>query len=140
MKEYFIPFNTPSSKNGKVKTGRGVFHGKTVKDYLNKLGIVSFSSSKKEMKSYKNKPNLFLQSLEGFEIKEYPVKLGFHFVRDSHRRWDFHNLVQLPLDLMTAANIIEDDDMTHIIPFPYQKNCKWFTVDKNNPGLYITIL
>ena len=33
----WIPFNVPSSKNSKVKTSRGIFHSKTVKNYLREL-------------------------------------------------------------------------------------------------------
>jgi Holliday junction resolvase RusA-like endonuclease len=68
-----------------------------------------------------------------------PCIIEFHFVRDSKRKFDFHNMVQLPLDLMTAYDIIEDDNMDCVIPIPYTKNGKWYSVDKEKAGLYIRV-
>ena len=44
------------------------------------------------------------------------------------------------MDLMVAFDIIEDDNMDCILPFPMQMDGKWYSVDKNNPGCWITIL
>ena len=48
----FIKGNVPSLKNSKIKTSRGIFSSKTVKRYLNSLGIQSYSPSKKIVKGY----------------------------------------------------------------------------------------
>lgn len=135
----FIPLNTPSSKNSKIKTSKGLFHSKTVTKYLRALGIQSFSSSKKEIKLYKTIPLIFPVE----ELKELflnvspPIIIGFHFIRDSKRKADFHNLVQLPLDLMTAFEIIPDDNMDEIFPIPFSINetGQLYSVDKNNSGV-----
>ena len=140
----WIPFNTPALKNSKVKTSRGIFSSPTVKKYLRKLGIQSYSSSKKIVKGYVNKPNLienlredFLKQIEG---KELPLEIGFHFVRNSLRKWDFHNIVQAPLDLLTAHDIIIDDNIDCVVPFALKIDNKFYSVDKLNPGVWIKII
>jgi hypothetical protein len=135
----FIKHNVPSSKNGKIK---GMFFSKTVQRYLKSYGIQSFSSSKKEVRGYVRTPITFpvdeLKAL--FKDKEYPIIIGFHFIRDSKRRWDFINIVQILLDLFTAFDIIEDDNMDCVIPMPFKIDNAWYSYDKENPGVIITIL
>jgi Holliday junction resolvase RusA-like endonuclease len=140
----FIPFNVPSSKNSRINTKHGSFASKTVKAYLNNLGIQSYSSSKKIVKGYVNKPNLieelrqeFLNQTSG---KELPLEIGFHFVRDSKRKFDFHNIVQVVLDLMTAHDIIIDDNMDCVIPFALKIDNKFYSVNKECPGVWIKII
>lgn len=138
----FIPYNVPSSKNSKIKTKKGIFHSKTVSKYLRNLGIQSYSSSKKEISLYKTIPLIFpIEELkELFKNETPPFLLGMHFIRDSKRKADFHNLVQLPLDLLTAFNIIDDDNMDCLFPIPLKKENKYYSIDKKNPGLIIEIL
>lgn len=138
----FIPFQVPSSKNSKVAIKRGVFHSKTVQNYLRALGIQHFSSRKKEVKFYKTIPLLFpyTEFKKLFQNVEYPIVLGFHFVRSTKHRFDFHNAVQLPLDILTAFELIPDDDMEHIIPQCYQIEDRYHSYDKDNPGVYIKII
>jgi len=69
-----------------------------------------------------------------------PLVLGFHQVRDSHRKFDFGNSVELLTDLLTAHDIIPDDSMTHLIPVPVQMNNSWYTVNKKEAGVYLSIL
>ena len=140
----FIPGNVPSSKNSRINTKHGSFASKTVKSYLNNLGIQSYSSSKKLVKGYVNKPNLIENLREDFlnqtSGKQLPLEIGFHFVRNSKRKFDFHNIVQVVLDLMTAHDIIEDDNMDCVIPFALKIEGSFYSVDKNDPGVYIKII
>ncbi len=140
----FIPGNVPSSKNSRINTKHGSFARKTVKAYLNNLGIQSYSSSKKTVKGYVNKPNLIENLREDFldqtSGKQLPLEIGFHFVRDSKRKFDFHNIVQVILDLMTASDIIIDDNMDCVIPFALKIGGGFYSVDKNDPGVYIKII
>ena len=140
----FIPGNVPSSKNSRVNTKNGSFASKTVKAYLSSLGIQSYSSGKKIVKGYVNRPNLieglrdeFLKEIEG---KKLPLQIGFHFVRDSKRKFDFHNIVQVSLDLLTAHDIIIDDNMDCTIPFALKIDNKFYSVDKECPGVWIKII
>ncbi len=136
----FISGNVPSLKNGKVN---GIYHPKTVTKYLRALNIQTYSVGKRTVKGYKDpdKPNLFLQQIgDYFKDVKHPIVLGVHFVRNSRRRFDFHNIFQIIGDLLTAHNLIPDDNMHYLIPAPFKINRKWFTIDKQNPGVWLKIL
>ena len=75
-----------------------------------------------------------------FERAKYPIVIGMHFVRDSNRSFDFNNANSLIMDLLTAFDIIEDDNMDICYPQVLLIDGKHYSVDKNNPGCYITIL
>ena len=135
----FIKGNVPSSKNSKIN---GKFFSKTVQKYLRSFAIQSFSSTKKQVIGYKTIPMTFpVEELkELFKDKSYPITIGFHFVRNSKHKWDFHNACQIILDLLTAFDIIEDDNMDCIIPQCLWMNDSHYTYDKENPGVYIKII
>src|SRR5699024_1591951 len=143
-KLYFIPYNVPSSKNSRIMTSRGSFHSKTVRKYLQNIGVQKFSSSKKTIKEYVTRPNLFKKSLEGFkeEASKYddPLKIGFHFVRGTAHKFDFHNAIQIVADLMVAHDMIEDDNMHYFLPFPMEINNKVYELHREAPGVYLKIL
>lgn len=140
----FIPFNTPSSKNSKIATKNGVFHSKTVKKYLTDLGIMGFNPAKREVKFYKKKSCLFptmdLKEMFSYAKQDEPIVIGFHFVRGTKHKFDFHNMCQIILDLLIAFDVIEDDDMDHVIPMPLKYDGRWYSVDKENPGVWVTIM
>ncbi|WP_231102322.1 hypothetical protein [Streptobacillus moniliformis] len=48
--------------------------------------------------------------------KGLPLKIHFKFIGDSGRKFDYHNVVQLPCDLMTKHGWLEDDNADNIIP------------------------
>jgi hypothetical protein len=141
--EIFISGNIPSSKNSKQFTGKYLVSSKTVKNFLKSKGIKSYSTARKEVETYKTIPDALESVLSPLKAviqqMRKPCIIEFHFVRDSKRKFDFHNMVQLPLDLMTAYDIIEDDNMDCVIPIPYTKNGKWYSVDKEKAGLYIRV-
>lgn len=137
----FIPFNTPSLKNSKVKTARGIFSSKTVKSYLSKLGIQTYSTSKKTVKGYVKRENQFEKLRDLFirlsNDKGVPILIGFHFVRDSKRAYDFNNATQIIQDLLVAHDFIEDDDIHNMYPIPLMYEGRFHTIDKENPGVYL---
>lgn len=152
----WIPYNVPSLKNSKVKTKRGIFSSPTVNKYIRKLGIQSFSSTRKEVKGYvdKERPNqieLLREQFEGMIIgKDNPLFIGYHQVRNSKRLFDFSNSVEILQDLFTAHNFIEDDSVKYVFPIPMTidgklpsikniRNKQFYSVDKNNPGVFIKI-
>lgn len=140
----FISGNIPSSKNSKVATSRGIFHSKTVAKFLREIGIQQYSVSKKEVTYYKTKPCLFpvkdLSKLLSSSDTVKPIKIGVHFVRKTKSQFDFHNICQIIFDLLVAFDIIEDDNMDCILPFPMQIDNRWYSIDKNNPGAWIDVL
>ena len=152
----FIPSNVPSLKNSKVKTSKGIFPSKTVTKYIRGLGIQSYNSRKKEVKGYAdpNRPNIFETFREEFENmrkgKDDPLFIGYHQVRSSNRLYDFSNSVEIIQDLLTAHDFIEDDNVQYIFPVPMTidgrlptpiniRKEKWYSVDKNNAGVWIKV-
>lgn len=151
----FIPFNTPTLKNSKVKTSKGIFSSATVSKYLRKLGIQSYSSSKKIVKGYVNRPNEFeklrLQFEKSILNKGFPLLICFHFVRDSKRLFDFGNGTEIIMDLLTAHDIIPDDNVSFVFPsvmsidgiLPNENNIReleWYSVNKEFSGVWIKIV
>jgi len=63
-----------------------------------------------------------------------PIVVGFRFVRDSRRKFDYINPAQTVQDLMVKFNWIDDDNADEIIPvfLPYEYN-------KTESGVGITI-
>lgn len=138
----FIEGNIPSLKNSKVKTSRGVFHSKTVKKFLQQIGILKYSASKKEVIFYKTRDCKFPYDELKKEIgnkKNSQLKIGFHFVRNSKRKFDFHNAVQIVADLLVAFDLIEDDNMDYFIPIPFKINKEYYSYNPDNPGVFIKI-
>jgi hypothetical protein len=140
----FIPGNTPSSKNSRIATAKGSFHSKAVGTFLREIGIVSYSASKKDVKHYKTKLCKFpfedLREMLKYKQDGVQAMIGVHFVRKTRSRFDFHNICQIIFDLMVAFDVIEDDNMDCILPFPLKMNGSWYSVDKENPGVWITLM
>lgn len=122
----FIPGNVISSKNSKriITTRSGVRF--LIKS---KAAMTYVSTTEKYWKEFQP---LFTQSIKN---KPFPIRVKFKLIRKDKRRFDYVNLVQLPLDLMVTNGWIPDDDSNHIIP-----EFDVYSIDKNNPGLLITIL
>jgi len=152
----FIPGNTPSLKNSKVKTSRGIFSSPTVNRYIRSIGIQKFSSSRQEVNGYADpsRPNLFEAQRAHFasmmQGKGKPVFIGYHQVRNSKRKFDFSNSVEIIQDLLTAHNFIEDDNVEFVFPIPMTidgrlpvegkiRKEEWYSVDKENPGVYLKV-
>ena len=136
----FIPGNVPSSKNSRVSCAKGSFHSKTVRKYLQNIGVKQFSA-RSGVENYKTRPNLFAEAVSSyFEAVTYPVELGFHFVRGTRHKFDIINATQIICDLLVAHGYIVDDDTDHLIPSSYTINGKWYTYDRENPGVFLKIL
>lgn len=60
-------------------------------------------------------------------------------MRATRHKFDFHNAVQIVADLLVSHGYIEDDNMDYFIPMPYKDDDKWYTYDKENPGVFIKI-
>jgi len=137
----FIPGNVPSLKNSKIATKKGVFPSKTVVKYLRSLGIKHYSLRDKTVKGYVNRPNLFQPCADIIKeniAQDYPVNFGFHFIRDSKRKFDFHNAVHIIADLLVIHGVISDDDMDHFIPYCHKnENGNYYSIDKESPGVWI---
>lgn len=138
--EIFIKGNVPSLKNSKIKTSKGVFMSKTCRNYLTSLNIASYSASGKEVIDKRSKKNLFKEAFKDWVVPDKQVVIGFHFVRDSKRMFDFNNANQILLDLLTAHKFIVDDNMDWIVPQAYKKDGKYYSYSKESPGVYIKLI
>lgn len=145
--EFFIPGNVPALKNGKQWTGKYLVSSQGVTQYLKSHNILSYSSSKKEVKHYKKGENSFEKVI--LEMKTFikknnlqpPYKFSFHFVRKSKHRFDFGNAIEILSDLFTSYKLIEDDNMDYFHPSVYYRNTQQgYRYDKDKPGVYIKIL
>jgi|TARA_R110002073_G_scaffold321439_4_gene497566 Holliday junction resolvase RusA-like endonuclease len=118
---FFIPFSTPSSKNGKRWTGKHMIHSKTVMTYL------------------KNTKPFWVKESEEFRALidklQKPVEVSFKFLRGTRHKFDYVNPLQTIQDQMTTHGWIEDDNCDEIIPH-FEK----YEYNKEEPGCYITIL
>lgn len=119
----FIGKNVPSSKNSKIVTkNKRVIQSKLCHEYRSIMG------------------EKFQQNLQEWERmkkgKQYPIKVGFYFYRDSRRRWDFVNIVQIIADMMQEYLYIPDDDTKHFIPVYLGEE----TVKKEKSGFKMKIL
>lgn len=152
----WIPGSVPSLKNSKVKTKTGIFSSPTVNKYIRSLGIQSFNSRKKIVKGYvdKARPNkieLLREQFNQMKIdKGNPIFIGYHQVRKTKALFDFSNSVEVVQDLFTSHDFIEDDNVKYVFPIPMSidgelpteatlRTTKWYSVDKENPGVYIKI-
>lgn len=152
-KAIFIGFNTPSSKNSKqilqIYTGKSdccsADYNKATKICSKchqscKPGKRPILANSKLVDEYKtNTEKIWIANLPVFKdmIKDLPkpYQIGFYFIRDSRRRYDVINSLQVLFDLMVLHKWIDDDDAD---------NCYaeylGYHLDKNNPGCIITVL
>lgn len=108
--------NVPSSKNSKIKTKWGLMKSKISQEYesfMSKSIIRSVSAMKDEIKRC-----------------GYPVEMHVVFVFNDSRRRDLVNILQLPLDVLQSAGVLEDDDYSHLIPV-----FEDVEIDSSNPGI-----
>lgn len=108
----YIAGNVPSSKNSRLWTGYMLIASKPVRKYI--------ADTEYEWMANKSK---FLKMIEGLTP---PYKIHFKFIRDSKRRFDYANAVQVIQDLMVKHQWIEDDNADYLVPvfddYEYKKN------------------
>lgn len=117
----FISGNVPSSKNGKIWTGKRFIWSKACQKYT--------KNTREEWLKYRKK---FIELSKG---KEFPLVVEFQFIRGSKHKFDYPNPLQTVLDLMVKYSWISDDNADVIFPV-----FKTYSYDKGNPGVYIKIL
>ena len=117
----FIKGNVPSSKNSKRWTGKMLINSKNVMSYKKNTADEWWKQGIK-----------FKELIKG---KKKPYKIGFYFIRDTKRQFDYVNVSQLPLDLMQEYEWLENDNMENVIPV-----FLGYEVDKENTGLRIEVL
>lgn len=113
--------NVPSSKNSKQITKNGkIIPSKLTRDYVEwALPLLIEQKEKWKVLTANLQP---------------PIKVGFKLFRDSKRKYDFINIIQVLADLMVKAGYIEDDDTKNFIPFYLGEDV---VDDKELAGVYI---
>lgn len=123
MQNYiFIPGNVPSSKNSRI------YNYKLKRSFPSSITTKYIKNTEEIFKGYKEE---FLNLIKDLP---YPLDIRFTFIRDSQRKFDLINAVQIIQDLMVKYEWIEDDNYTILRPFFGQT-----TVDKNNAGVIIDV-
>lgn len=122
----FIPGNTASSKNSKKWTGTKLIWSDLAREYRENTNFFWMA--------YRMK---FKQLVNG---RQKPLLIGMYFIRDSKRKFDWVNVVQIVQDLMHAHEWIEDDNITEMIPVPVMIDGKYFHVNKDDAGVYIIVI
>mgnify|MGYP003136857359 CR=1 FL=1 len=120
-KSIFIPGNVPSSKNGRVWTGRYSIASKATRRYWKESELYWIKLRKEFTKQLKK--------------LEKPYKIKFTFIRKSKHKFDYINPCQTVQDLMVKHKWLEDDNCDIINPV--FGNYKY---DKDKPGVIIKIL
>jgi len=119
----FIPTNVPSSKNGRVWTGKFFIASKSVAKW------------RKETESHWmiNKQS-FLKELFK-QPSGQPIRLSITFARNSKHKFDYINPCQTIMDEMVKHGWLVDDNADIVIPVfePY-------VYDKESPGVYLEII
>jgi len=126
--QVFIPFNVPSSKNSRQFNiqQRRSFHSPAYQKYV------------KNTKKYWSNPENMVNFRRLLNLKQDPPYIiYFYFIRDSKRKFDWHNAIQGPLDLMAQYNWIDDDNASIMVPAPIKFDGAYYKVDTVNPGVYI---
>lgn len=117
-----IGLNVPSKKNSKIITkNKRVISSKLVQYYERWCSPILKQQLPTWQKMIQN--------------KSLPLKVSFYFYRDSKRKWDFVNIVQVLADLMQKEEYIEDDDTKNFIPLYAGEQ----VVLKKEAGVIITI-
>ncbi len=117
-----IGLNVPSKKNSKIITkSKRVISSKLVQYYERWCSPILKQQLSTWQKMIQNKP--------------LPLKVSFYFYRDSKRKWDFVNIVQVIADLMQKEGYLIDDDTKNFIPLYAGEE----VTTKKEAGVIITI-
>lgn len=119
-KVFIIPFNVPSSKNGKIKTRWGITDSKAVKKW------------RKDSKPYwLAQKDEFIQFTKGIR----PIFVHLVFIKKTEVLFDYIGPCETIMDEMVAQGWINDDNVYQVVPI-FGK----FRTDKNKSGCEIRIL
>lgn len=116
----FIPGNVPSSKNSRRNFGKISLPSKLTCTYIENTKWHYALNQKKFQ-------NLVINFTK-------PLRINFKFIRDSRRKFDYINALQIVQDLMVKNNWIEDDNADFLVP-----SFENYEYDKNNAGVYISL-
>ena len=156
----FIPGNVPSKKNSKEikliytgkssccnavynkipqKGGKSLFICTQCKQPC-RPGQRNILASSDIVMEYQESRSVFFQKAKSYFIEmsaknKLPLMVGFFFIRDSKRSFDFNNATQILFDMMVSHNCLIDDSMDYTVPIPLG-----YLTGKSMPGVFITVI
>ena len=117
-----IGLNVPSKRNSKIITkNKRVISSKLVQYYER----WATPRLKEQLPTWQ----------QMIQNKPLPLKVSFYFFRDSKRKWDFVNIIQIIADLMQKEGYLIDDDTKNFIPLYAGEE----VTNKKEAGVIITI-
>ncbi|MDB5288570.1 MAG: crossover junction endodeoxyribonuclease RusA [Mucilaginibacter sp.] len=132
----YIKGNVPSSKNSKEI---GKFKKRDDNGMLKEFTTLRDSAITTAFKrisrpQWVNGRRLFIGACSGLKL---PISVEFTFIRDSLRRFDYHNAVQVCADIMVECGYITDDETCYLKPVfgdvYYSKNLAGVIIKVLNP-------
>lgn len=121
MNKYWIPYNTPSSKNSKIWTGKFLVMSKSVQRWQR--------LTRGYWALYKN------EFIGATKDMDRPLFIYMIFVRGSKRIFDYHNASQIVLDTMKEYGWIQDDNADEVVPVFGR-----YRYSRDSPGVIIRVL
>lgn len=149
---FFIPGEVKSSKNNHQIFYNIVNTHSNWKFFDNKkqklLNIRPYVTQSKATKEYIAQTKSIYEGLsEEFRTRilsmecKLPLVIQFTFIRATKaERWDFNNMTEVVQDMMVSSGWIEDDSILYLLPIPPIPPVKPYFYDKDNPGVFITIM
>jgi Holliday junction resolvase RusA-like endonuclease len=121
MTTFIIPGNTPSSKNGRVWTGR--------------YSIASAATRKWKLATDEHWKAQAKQFRKESKDLGKPLYIEFKFYRKSRHKFDLINIAQAVQDAMVNYDWIDDDNADELVPV-----FATYEYDNKNPRVEIKIL
>jgi len=121
--EFFIPMNTPSSKNSKIWTGKFLVNSRYTQKW-----------KRHTREEWIRLTPLFKKAVLELQV-EPPYYIEFEFIRKTKAKFDYINMSQILCDTMVHYKWIEDDDTKGIKPYYADPRH-----DKVNHGVIIRLL
>ncbi len=116
-----ITGNVPSQKNRKIIS-------------VNRATGKPFLRSADSVKVWQQSALIQLkQQFRGLQVTDYPININIVVYYDNKRRHDLDNALGTIMDALTAAEVIEDDDTSHIECIVIQ----FGGYDKTNPRVEV---
>lgn len=103
MLKIYIPYNVISSKNSKRIVGKMLINSKAAMEY------------KKKSKGYYLQHKI--KTISHLKTLPKPYFIGFEFVRETKRGFDYTNMAQLPLDILQEVGTLCEDNTDNVVPF-----------------------
>lgn len=145
----WMPGRVPSSKNHKKIGWRyKAMKGKVQATMLHgafRRPVTPFITDNDATREYRKKMKAYFMDRKKYfhkmiEGRSMPYVVEMIFVMPHKARFDFHNIVQLPADMMVEYGWIPDDDIHTLLIVPPLPPRQPYVINKERPGMFIRVL